>query len=265
MGAEAGAREARQTYLPAYFKPGVEKTEPVFVDNLKLAFRDPEHPDDQKLDRNMRATARSLINQFGGEVAFSQQIERWMGELAAECYQFLIDWLRLKKHPIVANMRAYEPEKGPEQVWNHVVFYYQPQYQEYLPFLDNDGPEDEKNMVVTCELRVNADLPPPLDTGLPAEIKGGHVVPNNTSRSYVNNWRLQFDDAGKIITNKERNEWYYVLNTSNEQLFTPTKLRVMDKPSKTRASESNPHDLGNKFVDTEIVRAGLLTLRKRYR
>jgi len=160
-------------------------------------------------------------------------------------------------------MRAYEGKKGPDEVWNHALFWYEAFYLEHKP--DKPGEvEDENDIIISCELRVNLDTP--LAPGLPAKIDANKAIPiDSASHGYSNLWRINFDGAGKIALSNARNQWIYIRNATSEELYPPTKLQAVDKPSKARQSASNPMDLGNKFIGQELVDTGLLKLRKRYR
>lgn len=252
-------------FLPFYFRPGRPKTRAAFIEGLRVIFKGPKEAlDDPKMNEQVGQIADAHIAKLGGAGSFADQVEKWLGELAAEFYQMLIDTMRVQKHALIANMRSHRVDIGPDEVWNHALFWYEAYYQEHSPFTKGGtGVEDEKDMVITCELRVNSDSPIPLDP--PATISGNSLKPTQTSVMYRNNWRLQFDGAGKIVPKDARNQWQYTRNEDDEDLFAPTRLRPVAKPSRTRLTADDPHDLGNKFVGTELLDSGLLTIRKRYR
>ena len=251
-------------YLPGYFKPGKAKTRDSFIDGYKRVSQATQGFDEATSKEVAEKVADTFIQQVGGEGNFEKLVNKWLGELAAEFYQALIDYIRVKKHSLMANMRPHEPEKGPEEVWNHALFWYQTRYQEHAPDTQNGEVEDEKFMDLFCELRVNIDVPFPLDATLPATISAGQLTPNENSYLYRNWWRIRFDDAGKIVVADERNAWVSISN-GQEELYTPTKLQAVLKPARTRQSAPRLLDIGNKFVGTELVDTGMLKLRKRYR
>ena len=242
-----GSNKVGKYYVPGYFKPGEPKNRQKFIDALKTVY-------DPKLVDAVPDIADAFINSVGGEAKFEVLMNQWLGQLGAEFYRQLIAFMRVDKHPLMANMRGYYPYMEAVQVWNHCIFWYKATYQEK---------DDEKDMLIDCDLRVNLDVP--VDSGQPpAKVSGGQVIPDdkNTS-SYRCRWRIQFDDSGKIIVG-DRNEWNWIQDDKKGELYTPTKLQAVDKPSKTHNSASNPLDVGNVFVDLEVVDAGMLKLRKRY-
>lgn len=253
-------------HLPAYFKPGEPKNRANLIHGLK---HDPkigvsnEAAEDPQANKQLEELADVLIQQGGGAAGFETTINQWMGELAAEFYQFLIDHIRVEKQPVTGDMRAYEPGKGPEEVWNHALFWYEAFYLEHIPDAAAGEAEDQNDMVISCVLRVNLDNP--LDVGPPARISGNKTIPIDlASHAYMNLWRIRFDGAGKIVVTDQRNRWIYIQNSNKEELYTPTKLQIVDKPASARITASNPLDVGNKFLDREVLKSNLLKLRKRY-
>jgi len=118
--------DAARWYLPGYFKPGdLTKGSGEFIRGLKYEFREGQSWDDPKLNEFAETIANGYIAHLGGPDKFQEQLDDWFGELAAEFYQALIDAMLTKKHPLMANMRAYNPNAGPDQVWNQVYFWYQ--------------------------------------------------------------------------------------------------------------------------------------------
>jgi hypothetical protein len=245
-----GGPQARW-YLPGYFKPGGEKTRDGFVWGLKQeGYTAASGPDSAEVIADVHVAAS------GGEAAFTRKIEKWLGELAAEFYDALIRLMRVKKHPLLSNMRSYSGGAGPEQVWNQVFFWYQAWYQE------NGDTKDERDMIIVSDLRANRDTYPCMS--LPAEVNGSDMKPKDAdSLIFRHEWRIQFDDAGKILLADPKNEWRHAQNTMREELYAPTNLLTMVKPLTSRRS-GTPFGLGNKYVGTELVAKGLLTLHKRY-
>jgi hypothetical protein len=257
-------------YLPGYFKPGTDMSRAALVDGLEREFQGNLALDDPKLVKGAEQTADIYVGALGGDAAFSKQMNEWMGELAAEFYQALIDYMRVKKHPLLANMRSYKASGGPQQVWNQVYFYYWAFYMEKEPQstgVDPDHPSaahyDDKDMVISCLMRANLDHH--VDTSdLPARISGDDVIPTDgLSLVFKHLWRIQFDDAGKIIVQDPRNTWHYIHTDKDEPLYAPTELMPLDKLTTSRKS-ADKISLGNKFVGTELLDAGLLKVRKRY-
>lgn len=268
-GAKVKVNKNLERCLTHYFKPGAGKTRDAFVDGLKSEpnFKKPEEKwDDPTLNQELGKLADIYIENNGGVGGFEAQIDKWQGGEAAEFYQALIDYMRVKKHPLVANMRAYYPDRGPRDVWNHALFWYEAFYLERIPDTKAGELEDENDLIISCVLRVNLD--DDLKRGLPAKILDNKSIPlDDTSHGYTNLWRIHFDGSGKIAMDHDRNEWIYIRNAASQELYTPTKLQAVAAPSKTRATDPNlgPLDLGNKFVGTELVDKGLLKIRKRYR
>jgi hypothetical protein len=181
----------------------------------------------------------------------------WLGELAAEFYQELIRFLRVKKHAVLSNMRSYAGDGGPEQVWNQACFWYQAWYRE------NADTRDEKDMLIFFDLRANLDKPPPT-TGYPAEITGNDIKPKDDDSLYFGmECRIQFDGAGKIVVKSKKNEWRHHRNAYGEELYVPSNLAVLAKPGSTRET-GTPFALGNKYVGTELVSGGLLKIHRRF-
>ncbi|MGH9664369.1 MAG: hypothetical protein ACRD9L_08110, partial [Bryobacteraceae bacterium] len=232
-------------YLPGYFKPGGPKTRDAFVAALKS-----EYP-----EATAQTTADSYVGAAGGEAAFQKLVGEYLGQLAAEFYDALIRFTRVKKHPLLSNMRSYGGGSGPEEVWNQGYFWYRAWYRE------NGDTHDEKDIVILCQTRANLDT---YTTGMPATIAGGEVVPTDgKSLVFENEWRIQFDGGGKIVTTDSKNEWRHLKNSSGDELFAPTELLTLAKSASARKS-GDAFSLGNKFVGTDIVTAGLLTIHKRY-
>jgi hypothetical protein len=238
-------------YLPGYFKPGGPKTRDAFVWGLKK-----EGYNAASGANSADVIADAYISSFGSEAAFSTQIEQWMGELAAEFYDNLIQFMRVKKHPLLSNMRSYGGGNGPEEVWNQGYFWYQAWYQE------NGDTKDEKDMIILFDLRANLDKYP--STGLPAEIIGNDMKPKDSDSLIFNmEWRIQFDASGKIVVVDKKNEWRHLKNSSADELYAPSNMLTLAKPVSTRKT-GDAFSLGNKFVGSDLVSNGLLTVHKRY-
>ena len=264
----------KRWYLPAFFKPGSPKKDrATFINGLKHEFRNDEPWDDPKLNGFAAQVADTWIGNLGGADQFQKQIDDWLGQLAADFYQTLIDMMLLGKHALMANMRPYNANGGPDQVWNQTYFWYQAWYREHGP-LDTGGPEDkragaddEKDMMILCELRANKDHIDP-KTGMtlppPAEVSGNQTVPvDERALVFHNRWRILFDGSGEIIPDDPKNGWHNLTNNQGHELFAPTELLPIAKCETTRKS-GDARKLGNKFLGTDIVKAGLLKIHKRY-
>jgi hypothetical protein len=250
-----GKKKVGKYDVTGYFKPGEPKKRQQFIEGLKSEFVGPkESPDDPKINQQLGDLADTFIKDAGSESAFEKQMNQWFGELAAEFYGALIQYMREKKHPLMANMRGYYSNMGAMEVWNHCLFWYKATYEEK---------DDDKDMLISCDLRVNLDVEH--DPGKPAAtVSGGQVMPDEDgSLNYRCLWRIQFDGAGKIAAGN-RSEWKWIRNSHNDELYSPTKLQILDKPEKTQFQTTTPLDKGNVFVDLEVVIAGMLKLRNRY-
>ena len=257
-------------YLPAYFKPGQPMGRSAFVDSLKQMYKkDGESLDDEDLIKFAEQNADKYISDKGGEAAFEKLMKQWMGELGAEFYQALIDYMRVKGHPLEANMRSYRADGGPEEVWNQVYFWYSAYYYESdIHDREYVGAADDTDITIYCEMRANRDFQLMFggaSTGLPATISGGQVTPTDgRALVFKHWWRIQFDrDSGKIIVKDARNHWLDVMGDAGQALYAPKKLLPLTKFARSRLS-GDKHDLGNKFVGTELVDGGWLKIRKRY-
>src|SRR5262249_40388229 len=104
-------------YLPAFFKPGSVMGKSTLMESIKHLFRgNDEWLDSPKLVEFAEKSAKALIDKAGSEDAFQKLTNEWMGQLAAEFYQALIDNMRIKKHPLASNVRSYKDDGGPEEV-----------------------------------------------------------------------------------------------------------------------------------------------------
>jgi hypothetical protein len=255
-----GPADIARFYLPAFFKPGdASKDRATLIEALKQEFRGDVALDDPRLVKAVEQVADAEIAALGGEAAFKKKMDEWMGELAAEFYQKLIDYLRVKKHPLVSNMRDYHGTGGPEQVWNQVYFCYSAHYREHRG--------DENDMVIEGFLFANLD-----ERGLtsfPAKIINNRPMFTVGANKPEHLWfpikcRIIFDGKGKIVIKDARNAWIKLSNDKGDPLYAPTDLLLLDKPTISRPSGVSKRLLGNKFVGTELVRAGLLKVHKRY-
>ena len=232
-------------YLPAYFKPADSKDRA----HLQRAFQfmrlsDPE------------GAAEDVVGQFESEAAFAKQVGQWMGELAAEFYTFLISAIRQQKQPLVSNMRTYEGQRGPHEIWNQCFFYYHAWYQE------NGDTHDPKDIVIYTYLAANYD---DYDAGMPATESGGAVTVSGKVLHFYHRWRIQFDGGGDIVISDPRNEWQSIRNQKGEELFAPTELLLLGKPAAIRKSSERPSGAGHPDVGLELVRPGFARLHKRFR
>lgn len=260
-----GTQPVGKYHLPAYFKPGKPKTRDALIGAYKRVYATEHAFDDKTLTDISTEVADQLISALGGEANLETLVNKYFGELAAKFYQALIDNLRVKKQPLMANMRADGVNKGPEEVWNHALFWYQASYREHVPDESKGEAADEKLMEIRCEMRVNMDDPVRTNQ-LPAEVSGNDIKPLPLmSIGYIAVWQIRFDNAGNIFNSALDNGWLHVWNVSMEELYTPTELQAIDHLSKTRLTFSNPLDAGNRFVGTEVVDSGMLTIRKRFR
>jgi hypothetical protein len=232
-------------YLPAFFKPGGPKTRAEFIRALT-----------SEGFTNAAAIADSYIQSMGGEAAFAQQIKQWHGELAAEFYDRLIKFMRVKKHPLLSNMRSYRGGGGPHEVWNQAYFFYRAYYYE------NPNTKDPMDILVYCDLFANLDTYP--SVGLPAQVSGSYVIPDSTKALFFSNiWRIQFTGSGDIVIADKRNEWRNLQNNAKEELYPPTEMLTLAKPATSR-KPGDPFSLGNQYIGTDLVTKGHLKLRKRY-
>jgi hypothetical protein len=255
-------------YLPAYFKPGESKGRAAFVDSIKHLYRSAgEELDSEKLVAFAERNADMFITQAGGEAAFEKLMNQWFGELAAEFYQALIDNMRVKKHPLEANMRSYRASGGPEEVWNQVYFWYSAHYSEASAHERGfDGLQDDSDMTIYCEMRANRDFNLyGASTGLPATINGNDVTPTDgPSLLFKHLWRIKFDDdSGNIVVKDPHNGWLSLHGDDAQSLYAPTKLLKMTTLAPGRL-RGDVHELGNKFLGTELLKGGWLKARKRY-
>jgi hypothetical protein len=252
----AGSNKVKRFYAPAYFKPGEPKQRQQFITALTPEFVGPkESKDDPEVLKQIGKVADAYIDSAGGPDKFEKLINQWLGQLGAAFYRELIKSMRVNRHPLMANMRGYYSNMDAMQIWNHCLFWYKATYEEK---------DDEKDMLITCDLRVNVDGE--IEPKTPAAtVSGGQMIPDkDASISYLCNWRIQFDGSGGILVG-DRNEWNWIRNKDSADLYTPTKLQAVEKPAKTHnAATGNPLDVGNVFVDLEVVDAGMLKLRKRY-
>src|SRR5262249_54722636 len=154
---------------------------------------------------------------------------------------------------LAADMRGNMSGQGPDEVWNHAIFRYQAKYMEHVPAKDEK--EDEKVMVIWCELTCNMDdairqnFPP-------AVVASKELDPTKDRGSYINQWRIRLDDKGKIVPLDPGNFWYSVHNDGGGELYTPIKLDTVGKPSQTPqrpGKKDRKLDFGNEFVGTELI------------
>jgi hypothetical protein len=244
--------------LLAYLKPGRPKTVRDLIDGLKRDYR----PSDK--DEVANRVNNWFQKRFNGkESAFVDQVNKWMGEAAAGFYDKLIELMRVGKHPLESNMRGYRGSDSPSSVWNQVFFWYEAWY------MQNTLPSDEKDIVMICDLRSNLDdyhaSPVPAVSPNPSEV----FPANDDSLGFRHVWRVIFDNAGKIVKSDPRNEWRSIVNKKLEDLYIPTSLLILGTPDNNMPK--GPMDatrklrVGNKYVSHDLLKAGLLKLRQRYR
>jgi hypothetical protein len=244
--------------LLAYLKPGNPKTVRAVIEGLQRDYR----PSDR--DEVATRTNGWFQKRFNGkENAFAEQVNKWMGNAAAGFYQALIKLMRVDKHPLESNMRGYRGSDTPSAVWNQVFFWYRAYYMQNIPL------RDEKDIVIQCELRSNLDS---YDASPVPGVSPNHleVFPDHDySLGFTHVWRIIFDDAGKIVTSDPRCEWRSIRNKDREDLYAPTSLLILGTPDNNMPTGKMDADrrlrVGNKHVSHDLLKAGLLKLRQRYR
>jgi len=99
---------------------------------------------------------------------------------------------------------------------------------------------------------------------VPAEIISIKEIKPTTGKAllFVNQWRIIFDTKGKTVVDDPRNLWDKLMNDKLEPLFAPTDLMPVRKLSTTRKT-GDEGNLGNSCLETDLLAAGLLTVRKK--
>jgi len=241
--------------LIAYLKPGLPKTREDLIRGLS-----PE----------IGETAAGLVDLWIKDFSGMEEIlERSFAKAARTFYGKLVNQMLRRKHPLMANMRAYDGHSGPEEVWNQALFWYEATFREADPIEIPGAPpvEAERVIEVTCRLFANEDKYP--STGLPGYVKNNETIPYHDkvhpSLLYVYTWRFVFDDRG-MVADDPRGAWLHARNAFDEEIFPPTYLAVVDAPQPERRPEIPGYEtmVGNPMVGRELLSLGLIQMRKRY-
>jgi hypothetical protein len=213
-------------------------------------------------------------------------------------YFTLVECILKGKHALEGDLASKEATAGPEEVWNHAVFYYEAEFSETNfhgdPTRDNNDPRD---VTISIDLVANEDEREKITDpstgsvtisprGMPAGVTtgGGVDLDRKFSKRHSRQvLRLVFSDAGEI-TFDPRNEWLRSMNMDLEK--QNTRLSTVHVPSDTYAprylawmelnfSEAGlifppnlaPLSRGNVTVQLDAISGPnpLLTLRKRFR
>lgn len=257
----------------------VEMLKPSDVDRgqeeLKAVFRKAVIGYDSSLEPRADAMAERAAILSKTEV---ESIKETFGQRGRFLYQTLIDEILVNGQMLEGDLRAGGSGKhGPEQVWNHAVFYYEAHYKA-LP--ESDG-IDPFFVEVTILMVANADHPEPPSPGSPAEVtvfpSGRIVVDVNQTRWLSRKIRqivnLVFSGAGDLVEDRKRNRWLHAQNgDGSAELYAPSYLALVEQVQTAPGKNSHVPDgddrfNGNIVVGLDLVNAPdpLLKIRKRYR
>jgi hypothetical protein len=193
----------------------------------------------------------------GSEAEFKDWINKDFGKAAAGYFQKLQDELAANGLPLLSNLRSYEPHRGPEEVWNQMIFYYRATFSETWP----QNPQDDKDLKVSCEVYSNIDTRP--SPNLAGRFASGSVIPGQSSKDawlYRNEWRIIFDGQGKINASDDRNAWTSLQNDQRQELFAPTNLNLLGPPASVRRT-GPPFGTGNPVVGMEFLKYATINAR----
>jgi hypothetical protein len=207
-------------------------------------------------------TANRAVARAGGEAAFAALCEQELGRNAATFLATLLSELGRQGQPLVANLRAYDPQAGPEEVWNQVCFHF------IAAYIETAALNDPCDLQVYCYLTSNNDKQPPTKDP-PARVRSGIVYPGKAGEDclqYLHHLRLAFGRDGTIDGGSPRNRWLSVKNHLGQQLYAPLYLETVGRPSPFRNPPRPPDGefgLGNPVVGRELLKE--LTLQPRFR
>ncbi len=261
--AEFDLKDESDSKRPAvlyYLKPGQPKTR----DALATAIAAHKHITLQ----SAQATAATLAAGLASK-DFSDGVNIAFGHSAGTFFTKMLVRLRQEGNPLVADMRSYFANRGPEEVWNQVYFYFQAEYTETV------GNDDEKDLTINCRLHSNNDTFP--SQGFPAKIrkhppqwpcseyKKFVVVPNATALVFEHQWRLMFDPGGSIAHEDPRCQWISAKNSHGEEMYAPDRLNIVESFRPNRPHGVKEDTIGNPAVGKELVADGYVRLRRRYK
>jgi hypothetical protein len=228
--------------LLAYLKPSGPKTLPALVANLKTVMT-PELA---------QSEATQAVTAAGGEAAFADAIDVEFGRNGAEFFTTLLKRLAEEGEPLIANMRAYSANAGPDEVWNQVYFHLSASY------VETDNANDKFDLSVYCNLTSNLDKDPPIPD-LPARIVPRGVDPGTSGQNclqFFHQFRLVFSANGKVDETDTRSRWFAVTNSSGDALFAPTHMQRIMVAGMVRAEAKTPDETmvrGNPVVGRELL------------
>lgn len=205
------------------------------------------------------ADASAFIVEQKGEAAYEKNVRETFGRLAAEFYAKLIEKISKEKTPLVADARSYNDQRGGNEVWNQVFFYYRASYQE-------DASQDNRLMNIQCDLYANVDAESPDLAPYPATVIGSEVTPVPPFRNepqvleYKNTWLLAFTGAGAVDSSDTRSRWVSLQNINNKELYAPTDVFELTALVEQRHGKAS----GNPYITWDLVKAGALVLHKRF-
>jgi hypothetical protein len=233
-----------------------------------------------------RASDAAQMAKYGTRPGFVRTAHDEFGRAAANFYRELNTYLLEQKHPLIADLRADGPFNGPNEVWNHVIFYYRATYKEILPS-DPTDPSNAHFLEVELTLVANADVKSPPSSSQPAVPGPGNSLEVESS-ALENRWSRQrlwlaFDPQSGTVRDDPRNEWKYSRNRNGDDLYVPTYLAVVLPAGTTPGTATvNPDPInvdpatedpiaalsrGNALVGLDLVAEPnpLLKVRQRYK
>jgi hypothetical protein len=247
--------------LLGYLKPGGPKTEAALADALDMQFGASAGDDAQRaaVKEQTKQLAATIVSNAGGADPFASWMQLAFGVNGAMFLTALQACLAGFGVPLISNMRSYYGASGPEQVWNQAFFYYQ------MTFVETPDWGDERCMQLECNVYSNIDHYP--STGLPGTVNAAkEVTPGTSSRDcqrYAHTFRIGFDRTGSVNVADQRNEWRGIQNDSGEQLYPPTELNYLIRPSATPITSRSGYGRGNPVVGTELLQ--FLSINERFR
>jgi hypothetical protein len=204
-------------------------------------------------------------------------IKETFGQRGHFLYQVLIDQILVRGEALEGDLCAAGAGNGPNEVWNHAVFYYEAHFRA----IDGSADTDPLFVEVTILMVANADLPEPPSPGAPADVlffRGGRaeVNVNQTrweSRKVRQVMNLAFSVAGDLIEDRRRNRWLHAQSgDGGRELYAPRYLAVIAPVQANPGENFHVESLddrynGNVMVTLDLVNASdpLLKIRKRYR
>jgi hypothetical protein len=219
--------------------------------------------------------AKKMATLAAAKPAFRKVARQEFGRAAASFYGALTAQMLKLKHPLLCDLRGSGLTNGPDEVWNHAIFYYRASYKEILPS-DLSDPSNNHYMEIDIKLVANADVGSPPSSSQPGAPAASNSIEVDASsfqnrKSHQVLW-LTFDPKSGEITGNDRNQWKHCQNETGAELYAPSFLAVVLPTGTTAATAQANQDPaidlanGNPFVDLELVAEPnpLLKVRKRY-